>query len=78
MRQKQGRTIYDVKWRIDKEELSSGFSVVKQNLLKLFSTKDGDEKRRRLVVDLEPPRFLSQSSVNNTAKKGTADIILPN
>jgi hypothetical protein len=45
-------------WRIDKDELNNGFNVAKENLLRLFLV-DGDEKRRKLVVELQPPRFLS-------------------
>ncbi|KZO94575.1 Dna2-domain-containing protein [Calocera viscosa TUFC12733] len=43
-------------WRIDKDELSSGVARLRDNLAQLFYA-DGDERRRALVVDLEPPIF---------------------
>lgn len=46
----------DVRFRIDKDEMSSGIMRMRNNLAQLFY-KDGDEKRRRLVVDLEEPYF---------------------
>jgi len=56
-------SIFAVHWRLDKEEMFSGFSFVKQNLLQLF-VQGGDEKRRSLIVDLEAPRFLfSQTNI---------------
>jgi hypothetical protein len=35
-------------------------SIFQANLLKLFLPKNGDEKRRRLIVDLERPSFTSE------------------
>lgn len=46
----------DVRFRIDKDEMSSGIMRMRNNLAQLFY-KEGDEKRRRLVVDLEKPYF---------------------
>jgi DNA replication ATP-dependent helicase Dna2 len=43
-------------FRIDKDELSSGMARMRGNLAHLF-LRDGDERRRRLVVDLEKPEF---------------------
>lgn len=51
-------------YRIDKDELTSGMGVVRANLVSLFAA-DGDEKRRRLVVDLEPPRFCHEPAGMN-------------
>lgn len=34
----------------------------KENLTKLF-VKDGDEKRRRLIVDLDAPQFASDDNI---------------
>lgn len=51
-------------WRIDKDELVTGFGVVKDNLLRLF-VADGDEKRRKLIVDLVPPKFRNSSTPLN-------------
>lgn len=61
-------SIFDVRWRLDKEELSSGFALVKQNLLHLFIAQ-GDEKRRRLIVDLEPPTFVSSHSLSQSVSQ---------
>jgi DNA replication ATP-dependent helicase Dna2 len=44
------------RYRIDKDELAAGMGRVRDNLAQLFYA-DGDVKRRRLVVDLEPPEF---------------------
>jgi len=43
-------------YRIDKDELTSGMGMVRNNLINLF-TVNGDHHRRRLIVDLEPPSF---------------------
>eukprot|EP00871_Galdieria_phlegrea_P001265 jgi/Galph1/2139/GphlegSOOS_G817.1 len=48
-----------IEWRIDKEEMASGWAVVKANLQYLFLSEEqgGDTKTRRLVVELERPLF---------------------
>ena len=51
-------------YRIDLDELSSGFGLARTNLLKLFAA-DGEEKLRRLIVDLEPPTFKPASHFNS-------------
>ena len=43
-------------YRIDKDELQAGMGKIRDNLARLFYVQ-GDEKRRRLVVDLEKPTF---------------------
>ncbi|BEI94616.1 uncharacterized protein CcaverHIS019_0701880 [Cutaneotrichosporon cavernicola] len=43
-------------FRIDKDELSSGMTRMRGNLAQLF-VKEGDSRRRSLVVDLGTPRF---------------------
>lgn len=43
-------------YRLDKDEMFHGLSLARFNILNLF-LPEGDEKRRRLVVDLEPPKF---------------------
>jgi hypothetical protein len=48
----------EILWRLDKDEVSGGFSIIKDNLIKLF-IESGDERRRKLIVELEPPRFQS-------------------
>lgn len=46
----------DLIFRIDKDELAAGMGRIRDNLIQLFGPK-GDERRRRLVVDLEAPAF---------------------
>ncbi|GAA5968485.1 hypothetical protein JCM11641_007653 [Rhodosporidiobolus odoratus] len=53
-------------FRIDKDELAAGMGRIRDNLLQLFLAK-GDEQRRRLIVDLEPPSF--DSSLGSTTSK---------
>ncbi|BGP51084.1 DNA replication endonuclease-helicase Dna2 [Rhodotorula kratochvilovae] len=43
-------------FRVDKDELAAGMGRIRDNLIQLF-VPGGDERRRRLVVDLEPPTF---------------------
>ncbi|TPX63675.1 hypothetical protein SpCBS45565_g06433 [Spizellomyces sp. 'palustris'] len=50
--QREDRTMY----RIDKDEFASGMGLVRANLVALFKA-EGDAKRRRLIVDLEAPKF---------------------
>ncbi|WVQ74886.1 hypothetical protein IAR50_004493 [Cryptococcus sp. DSM 104548] len=45
-----------VVFRIDKDEMSSGMMRMRNNLAQLFY-KNGDEQRRRLIVDQEAPEF---------------------
>lgn len=45
-----------VRFRIDKDEMSSGMMRMRNNLAQLFY-RDGDEKRCRLIVDLQKPFF---------------------
>ncbi|GAA5899795.1 bifunctional ATP-dependent DNA helicase/ssDNA endodeoxyribonuclease DNA2 [Sporobolomyces salmoneus] len=46
----------DLIFRIDKDELATGMGRIRDNLLQLF-VNGGDERRRKLIVDLETPRF---------------------
>ncbi|KAJ1927120.1 DNA replication endonuclease-helicase Dna2 [Tieghemiomyces parasiticus] len=46
-------------YRVDRDELTTGMSAIRYNLVALFSP-DGDLRRRRLLVDLEAPRFRRQ------------------
>lgn len=48
--------IKNVVFRIDKDEIFYGMGVARFNILNLF-LKNGDSKRRRLIVDLEPPKY---------------------
>ncbi|GAA6010418.1 hypothetical protein JCM10207_001295 [Rhodosporidiobolus poonsookiae] len=43
-------------FRVDKDELAAGMGRIRDNLLQLF-VAGGNERRRRLVVDLEAPSF---------------------
>ncbi|GAA5950222.1 hypothetical protein JCM21900_003514 [Sporobolomyces salmonicolor] len=54
--QTNGTAVSSLIFRIDKDELAAGMGRIRDNLIQLFVT-GGDERRRRLVVDLEPPRF---------------------
>lgn len=46
----------DLVFRIDKDELAAGMGRIRDNIIQLF-VNGGDEKRRRLVVDLDAPTF---------------------
>lgn len=51
-----------VVFRIDKDEMFYGMGVARFNVLNLFLAS-GDALRRRLIVDLEPPRYLRASLI---------------
>lgn len=64
------RTVY----RIDKDELAAGMGRVRDNLARLFyAGASGDEKRRRLIVDLEPPRFEPRSDDPSSTASADAE-----
>ncbi|KAH9297337.1 hypothetical protein KI387_029019, partial [Taxus chinensis] len=44
-------------WRIDKDEAVSSYAIMRYNLLQLFIKSNCDDHRRKLIVDLQPPRF---------------------
>ncbi|WWC90742.1 uncharacterized protein L201_005679 [Kwoniella dendrophila CBS 6074] len=46
-----------VVFRIDKDEMASGMMRMRNNLASLFYSKNGDEERRRLIVDLDKPEY---------------------
>ncbi|KAJ3176332.1 Tripartite DNA replication factor [Geranomyces variabilis] len=50
--ERSDKTLY----RIDKDELTSGMGFVRANLVALFA-QEGNERQRRLIVDLEAPTF---------------------
>ncbi|KAJ3036787.1 Tripartite DNA replication factor [Rhizophlyctis rosea] len=56
-------------YRIDKDELTTGMALVRGNLVSLF-TAEGDEKRRRLVVDLEAPVFGREGGLSGMENQG--------
>jgi DNA replication ATP-dependent helicase Dna2 len=45
-----------LRYRIDKDELTSGMGMIRNNLVKLLKCGDGD-KLRRLLIHLDPPTF---------------------
>ncbi|KAH8096830.1 Dna2-domain-containing protein [Cristinia sonorae] len=49
-----------VVFRIDKDELFGGMARVRENLARLFYA-EGDTRRLKLVVDLDPPQFADWS-----------------
>ena len=49
-------------FRIDKDELTSGMSRLRENLARMYYA-GGDTTRLRLVVDLDPPRFSPASDL---------------
>lgn len=48
-------------WRIDKDEIMTSFSVMRYNLVQLFLQRAQSSQLRRMIVDLEAPRFDSGS-----------------
>lgn len=48
-------------FRLDKDEFFYGMGVARFNILNLLLAL-GDQARRKLIVDLEPPRFLSSNN----------------
>ena len=54
----------NIRFRIDKDEMSAGISRTRNNLVQLFrsDTHGGDAKRRELIVDLRRPVFESMES----------------
>lgn len=47
-------------FRIDKNEMYTGMALARYNVLNLFLS-NGDEARRKLIVEMKPPRFSSAS-----------------
>lgn len=44
-------------WRIDKDEILSSFAVMRFNIVQLFLQYEWNSHLRRMIVDLEAPRF---------------------
>ncbi|KAL3613640.1 hypothetical protein CASFOL_041714 [Castilleja foliolosa] len=44
-------------WRIDKDETMSSFAIMRYNLIQLFLNNENGSHLRKLVVNLEMPRF---------------------
>ncbi|XP_065006281.1 DNA replication ATP-dependent helicase/nuclease JHS1-like isoform X1 [Musa acuminata AAA Group] len=53
------RLIQEV-WRIDKDEFASSFAIMRFNLIQLFAQSSQCGHLRKMVVDLETPRFDSE------------------
>ncbi|CAJ2669775.1 unnamed protein product [Trifolium pratense] len=51
-------------WRIDKDEAVTSFAIMRFNLVQLFLQNDQSAHLRRMIVDLEAPRFDSGSIVS--------------
>eukprot|EP00698_Gefionella_okellyi_P005877 TRINITY_DN1530_c0_g2_i1.p1 TRINITY_DN1530_c0_g2~~TRINITY_DN1530_c0_g2_i1.p1 ORF type:complete len:1295 (+),score=291.04 TRINITY_DN1530_c0_g2_i1:37-3921(+) len=49
-------------WRVEKNELASSFSAMRENIVRLFVATDADVITRQRVVDLCPPRFAAPPS----------------
>ncbi|KAF9923605.1 Tripartite DNA replication factor [Linnemannia zychae] len=73
-----------IAFRIDKDEMSAGLNRARGNLVQLFrADRDGgDAKRRHLIVDLEPPKFMpvddyhcENLSLNNNQKKAIETVL---
>ncbi|MED6209254.1 hypothetical protein PIB30_053003 [Stylosanthes scabra] len=60
-------TIHDLLqqvWRIDKDEFATSFAIMRFNLGQLFLQNDRSTHLRRMIVDLEAPRFDCESIVS--------------
>ncbi|XP_052211363.1 DNA replication ATP-dependent helicase/nuclease JHS1 isoform X2 [Diospyros lotus] len=44
-------------WRIDKDEVMASFPIMRYNLIQVFLQNEHSSHLRRLIVDLEAPRF---------------------
>ncbi|KAI1004506.1 DNA replication ATP-dependent helicase/nuclease [Podosphaera aphanis] len=52
-----------ISYRVDKDEFSNGMALIRNNLIQIMEDGPfGSRQIRRLVVDLEAPRFKTQSS----------------
>ncbi|KAI6249781.1 DNA replication ATP-dependent helicase/nuclease DNA2 [Erysiphe necator] len=57
------KTIPSIKYRLDKDEFSSGMATVRNNLIQIMADSEfGSRKIRNLVVDLTKPRFKARTS----------------
>ncbi|KZV80237.1 Dna2-domain-containing protein [Exidia glandulosa HHB12029] len=65
-----------VVFRIDKDELAGGIARIRDNLARLFYV-DGEARLRRLVVDLEAPRFeeLAEDDATIASQTGTSVVL---
>ncbi|XP_028795625.1 DNA replication ATP-dependent helicase/nuclease DNA2, partial [Neltuma alba] len=56
--------LYKQVWRIDKDETVTSFAVMRFNLVQLFLQNDQSAHLRKMIVDLEAPKFDSGSMVS--------------
>jgi DNA replication ATP-dependent helicase Dna2 len=73
-----------LRYRLDKDEFSNGMATVRNNLVQVMADREfGSREIRRLVVDLEPPRFkpaatqyhVEDSSLNVDQKQAIAKVM---
>lgn len=69
-----GMDANELVYRVDKDELAAGLGRIRDNLLQLFVAKGGDQRRLRLVVDLEAPTFEAEVSPAAQARIDKADL----
>ncbi|KAL0429394.1 UNVERIFIED_CONTAM: DNA replication ATP-dependent helicase/nuclease JHS1 [Sesamum radiatum] len=50
-------TLHQQLWRIDKDEVMASFAIMRYNLIQLFLQNEYSSQLRKMVVDLEMPRF---------------------
>ncbi len=56
----------EIRFRIDRDELTAGVGKIRMNLAQMFvSETELDQRRRRLIVDLEAPRFTPAPALND-------------
>ena len=67
------RRLRPLSWRLDKDEASSTFNLMRSNLLALMAPSGPAVRLRQLLVDLEPPLV---GGVNATAavRRGEGDM----
>ncbi|XP_057980952.1 DNA replication ATP-dependent helicase/nuclease JHS1 [Malania oleifera] len=53
----EARDILQQVWRIDKDEAIASFALMRFNLVQLFLQNEQSSHLRKMIVDLEPPRF---------------------
>ncbi|GAB4842207.1 hypothetical protein Ancab_012165, partial [Ancistrocladus abbreviatus] len=58
------RDIYQAVWRIDKDEFSTSFAIMRFNLVQLFLQSAQTVHLRKMIVDLEAPKFDSGCVLN--------------
>ncbi|PIN12593.1 DNA replication helicase [Handroanthus impetiginosus] len=49
--------LHQQSWRIDKDEVMASFAIMRYNLIQLFLQNENSLRLRKMIVDLEMPRF---------------------